>query len=215
MRILIIDDHQLFALSLKELLLEHKDVEEVYISTDGDFSKEPYLSKTDIIICDLMIPQAGGGLTIINHLRNTLKKEIPIIVLSGHTNPQFIKKAMSMKVTSFLSKNASVEELIEAVEAVGAGQQYIEKRLKDQLINNILVEEQVTNYLTSREKDLLQYICSGLSIKEISAKLSLSPHAVQYYYKGLLKKFKLTKMSELISYVISNGLYNIKPPQTS
>jgi len=130
-----------------------------------------------------------------------------VIILSGFTDPQTIKKAMRMDVGGFLSKDIAVEELMEAIETVCAGRQYIEKKLKDDLISSIFTEEKVSYYLTSREKEVLQLVCGGLSIKEVGARLSLSPHTVQYYYKGLMKKLKLSKMSELIVYAINNGLY--------
>lgn len=136
-----------------------------------------------------------------------LNPGIKIIVLSSLIDPQTIKQAIRLGTNGYLPKNVSINELLEAIRTVNAGQQYIARDLTQTLINNIFVEEQVVHYLSPREREVLQEICNGLSVKEIAYKLGLSAHTVHAYHRSTMKKLKVTKTTDLIVYAMQNGLY--------
>lgn len=206
MNILIIDDHQLFANTLRNLLLTKQGVKEVFLCTDGNYNYESYLSKTDLIICDLVIPDQNG-LKIIEHIRKALKINTPIIILSAISDSPTIRQSMRLQANAFVSKNVTPEELLEAIDAVLAKKQYISKNLRDGLINTMFVEDQIIYHLSPREKEVLQEICHGSSIKEIAHKMKLSSNTVQSYHRNVMKKLKVSRIADLIVYAIKHGLY--------
>ena len=92
-------------------------------------------------------------------------------------------------------------------EQVNAGKQYIGKGIRDTLINSVFTDEQVVLHLSPREKEVLQKVCSGRTIKEIAYDLKLSAHTVQYYHRSVMEKLKVKRTTDLIVYAMQHGLY--------
>ena len=86
------------------------------------------------------------------------------------------------------------------------GEQYIEKDLRNELLNSFSTEEQVSFQLSIREKDVLKLICSGFPPKEIAEKLFISIHTVQSHLKNIMRKFKVNRTPDIIVFAIKNGL---------
>ncbi len=207
MDIVLIDDHLLFTQSLKNLLFQHGyHFVTIYESIDS-FSSKNGIKIPDVIIMDLSIPGTNG----MQFLETYGKKiESKIIVLSVQSDVQTIKQALRNGANGFISKSSTIEELVEAIQQVNKGNQYIEKSLRENLLDNMFTEESIIYHLSPREKDVLNKICSGNTIKEIAYELNLSPHTVQYYYRNVMNKLKLKRSAELIVFAIKHGLYSPK-----
>ena len=208
MKITIIDDHKLFSESLKNLLLSQDATHEV----DFYFNAELFLDNLplelpDIIITDIVMPGKFNGLQLIEKCRELFSDKIKYIILSSVYDVQTIKKAIRLGAKAFLSKNILIEELNEAILMVNSVGHYVSKDLRDSIINTVFTEEQVIYHLSPREKEVMHYVCSGMTIKEIAFKLKLSKHTVQYYHNCVLSKLQLNRTSDLIVFAIKNGLY--------
>ena len=207
MIITLLDDHAILTESIKSLLLKLPEVEQVKTYNDPAlFLAEEMLVAPDIIIVDLMMPGING-MKVIEICRSNFKDKVKIIVLSCITDVQTIKQAIRAGANGFLSKGSDIEELTEAIITVNKGNQYIAPKLKDSMLNSFFTEEQVIYHFSPREKDVLNKVCNGLTIKEIAYDLKLSTHTVQYYHRSVLAKLKVKRTSDLIVFAMQNGLY--------
>lgn len=207
MNISLVDEHLLLADALKNLLKLNPEIGDVDTYTDGkEFLNRRTACPPDILIMDLMI-NGLNGLELLDICRNTLPKEMKVIVLSTVTDVQTIKHTIRRGANSFLSKSTLFEELKEAISQVRLGRQYIGRAIRDNLINSVFHEEQVVLHLSPREKEVLQKVCAGNTIKEIAYELKLSAHTVQYYHRSVMDKLKVRRTTDLIVYAMQHGLY--------
>jgi len=207
MNIVLVDEHLLLADALQNLLKLIPEVETVEAYTDGkDFLMERSGTPPDILVMDLAL-NSQNGLELLDVCRSTLPKEMKVIVLSTVTDAQTVKHTIRRGANSFLSKSALFEEFRESIFQVRAGKQYIGKTIRDTLINSVFTEEEVVMHLSPREKEVLQKVCGGHTIKEIAYELKLSAHTVQYYHRSVMDKLKVRRTTDLIVYAMQHGLY--------
>lgn len=209
MKICIIDDHQIITESLKKLLLRSTEVEVVDTYPDADTFLEAITAASlpDIIITDLLMP-GTNGIELVEKVKETYKgAKVSMIILSSITDAQTIKKSLRAGADGFLSKNTSIDELMEAILTVREGKNYIAENLRKHLLDAVFTEEQVVYHLSPREKEVLHKVCSGFTIKEIAYDMNLSVHTVQYYHRNVMAKLKVKRTSDLIVFAMQSGLY--------
>ncbi len=209
MKIALIDDHQMLTDSIKNILAADPSTQEIraFSSAEDFLSSALFAWFPDIIITDLLMP-GMTGMELLEKIKKTHADANPkIIILSSVTDVQTIRQAIRTGASGYLSKNTSIKELMEGIHAVHNGEQFISHKLRNSLINTVFTEEQVVSYLSPREKDVLNLICSGHTIKEAAYELNLSVHTVQSYHKNIMKKFKVNRTADLIVFAIQKGLY--------
>lgn len=206
MNIALIDDHVMFSKSLAQVLAQYDFIEEVRTYKSAkEYQLLSSLVEPDVLIIDIIMPGVNG-IELLAQFKAQNKK-IKIILLSGIKEVQTIRHAMRMGADGYMSKESPPQELVEAIQAVYNGESVIDKSLHKAIVKSTFTEEQMVYHLSPREKDVLAGICSGKTIKEIAREKKLSVHTVQSYHKNIMKKFKMTRTSDLIIYAIQNGLY--------
>ena len=207
MNIVLVDELALLTDALQYVLVQMPEVSDVTSYRDGKvFLAEAAKHPPDLLIMDWAV--AGmTGLELLDCARQMMPKDMKIIVLSNSTDVQTIKHAVRRGANGFLTKTTSVDELKEAIAQVSIGKQYIGKGIRDSLINSVFTDEQVVMHLSPREKEVLQKVCSGRTIKEIAYDLKLSTHTVQYYHRSVMEKLKVKRTTDLIVYAMQHGLY--------
>ncbi len=207
--IAIVDNHYLFAEALADLLaaaLSFKEIK-LYRNTKQFFESEknelPEIILTEIIHTDT------NGIDFLVELKKQYQHS-NVIFLSSVTEVRTMRLAMRKGASGYLSKNSSSKELINAILAVDLGDIYIGENLQYQMIRGSLADDTFVFNLSPREKEVLQFVCSGKTIKETANEMRLSVNTVQTYYKTILKKFKLNRTADLIVFAMQNGLYNPK-----
>ncbi len=210
LHVALIDDHQLLLDSLERYMLRYDFIEklETY-KNPKDFLVAAGNNFPDVIICDIMMP-AMNGIDFIDYLRKAGVSS-KIIVLSSIGEAKTIRHALRIGANGFLGKDTTPDELADAVLAVCAGDNYIGESLRNTLIRNTIAEEKFVYSLSRREKEVLNHVCSGKTIKEAAYEMELSINTVQAYYKSVLKKFNINRTADLIVFAMQNGLYN--PPK--
>ncbi|WP_257668789.1 response regulator [Parapedobacter tibetensis] len=209
MKVSILDDHTLIVESIRGVLNKMPGISEITLYTNPLlFLKEISVNyHPDLLITDLIMPSMGG-LDLIEHCKTLLKDKIKIVVLSSINNAPTVRQALRMGVNGYLAKDATMEELAEAVREIMQGKQYIGKSIQKNFLNSIITEEQVVLHLTPREKEVLELLCSSKTVKEIAHELKLSANTVHSYHKNILRKFKLNRTVDLVSFAIQHGLHN-------
>lgn len=164
---------------------------------DGLKTEQP-----DILLLDIQMPGQSGI-----ELAGLISKQYPLVKIIALTNvdilPQ-VKKMLNQGCMGYLLKDASPETIIEAIEQVYHGEQFLQPVIQQQLLLSLSGKKK-EHVITRREKEILQYIVAGLSSKEIAEKLFLSLRTVENHRNNLLQKFDLKNTAALVKMAIQEG----------
>lgn len=147
-----------------------------------------------------------SGANLIKAYRSHLGEDIKIVVLSSVTQKVEIEEVLQGGANCYVSKEESVESLIQAIHKVIDGETYISESILTQITEQDRKPENGI-HLSPREEELLNLICAGRIMKEVADDLNLSIHTVQSYHKNVMRKFKVRRTSELIIAAIRYGFY--------
>jgi DNA-binding NarL/FixJ family response regulator len=208
MKITLVDDHPLFADSIKLILLQQNNIDEVTTYSNGsDFLLNCKTETPDIIILDLMMPGIDGLKVLENYCNIVADRKAKIIILSFIENSQTIKQALKLGASGFMSKTSTIDEVVQAINEVAGGNKFISKKLGSKLIRDFFENEPTIFSLTDNEKEILELVCKGFSPKEIAGKKEISYHTAQYYIRSIMSKFNVSRTADLIVFAMLHGLY--------
>jgi DNA-binding NarL/FixJ family response regulator len=207
LRVLLVDDHVMVLEGFKRLIEDQCEV--VGMVEDGRTLLEvaPKL-KPDIVTMDISMPWLNG----LDAARR-LKKEMPdvkIIFLTMHADVAYVREAFAAGASGFLMKRSAGTELLQAIHAVSNGQYYITSLITKDLVRSIL--EGASNVspqrdvLTPRQREVLQLVAEGRSVKEIATILTVSAKTVEYHKTQIMEQLNLHTTAELTKYAIAHGL---------
>ncbi len=216
-KILLVDDHPVLREGLKTVL-ELNGEFTIVGEADSGFKACELVPDTnpDVVLMDIRMEGMDG----IKASRN-IKKLYPatrILLLTMHDDEKYILEALEIGVEGYILKMSEMEKVINAIKLINDNETYfdpkitksIAERSKD-LGKQNSAESLLQKYdLTSREIEIADCIVHGLSPKQISEKLFISPNTVYNHRRNVFHKLKIKKSSELISFAINNGLFLIK-----
>jgi DNA-binding NarL/FixJ family response regulator len=206
-RVLVADDHAVVRHGLKQILSEEPDILEV--GEAGSVAEALRLSREgewDVVILDITMPD-GSGLDILRELRHE-KPQLPVLVLSVHSEDQYALRVLRSGAAGYLTKECAPQELVQAVRRVVSGGKYVGLDLAERLAEVLAGDRdaQAHEQLSDREFQVLCLIGSGKSAGEIAQELSLSPKTVSTYRRRVLDKMHLSSNGELTRYVVEHHL---------
>lgn len=192
-KVFIVDDHYMVIEGIRSLLQNEKGVEWAGHATNAA-SCLAFLQQhqPDVILMDINLPDKSGI-----DLCKEVKEKYPsvfVVGLSTFNQQSFIQKMMDSGASGYVLKNASQEELMEAIEAVAKGKTYFSDEASQTLRRN----ESTNIILTRREKEVLELIAEGMTNNVIAQKLFISPTTVDTHRKNLLAKLKAKNTASLI-----------------
>jgi two-component system invasion response regulator UvrY len=207
LKILLADDHTVVRQGIKQIISsaynqatfgEASNLRELHEM----INKEPW----DVVILDLAFPD-GNALEILKQIK-TDYANLPVLVLSMYPEDQYAVRTIRAGASGYLSKESASEELVQAIQKIIVGGEYISPSVAEQLVHYARHEDDqpLYKYLSDREFQVLCLIASGKELKEISRELSLSSKTVSTYRSRLLEKMNMHTNAELIHYAIQNGL---------
>lgn len=207
-KIFLAEDQQLFVEGLKQLLADQEDIAFEGTANNGREALTAILeSVPDLCMLDINMPEMDGISLAIR-----LKKEhpqLPIIMLSTHTNKEFIKDLVSIGVEGFVIKNADKDELVQAIRTVASGGQWFSDILQPEIAET---RKEIENHpdhlklLSKRELEILRLIGQGFSSVEIAEKLFLSAHTVDTHRRNIMLKLNMNNLAALVRYANDRGL---------
>jgi DNA-binding NarL/FixJ family response regulator len=209
-RILIADDHALVAEGLKGLLAESYEI--VGISSNGrSLLDDAATLKPDVIVLDVGMPELNGIDAAVQ-----LGKILPsakLVFVTQQVDVQYLRAAFRAGATGYVAKQSATRELLIAIQKALSGEIYVTPLLKDALPDLSLKElrqssDVFAKDLTPRQREVLQLVAEGKTIKEISSALQISPKTVEFHKNALMNEIGLRTTAELTRYAISRGLIN-------
>lgn len=205
--ILIVDDHAIVREGIKTILkLESGFSVTGMAKNAAEALKVVASKKVDVMILDISLP-GRSGLEIIKEVKK-VQPHTRIIMLSIYPEDRFAIRAFKAGASGYLTKEMAPEMIVEAVRKVSSGGKYITPAIAEKLADelNELTEKSPHERLSDREFDVMCMIGSGRALIEIAEKLGISDRTVSTYRTRILKKMTLKNNSEVIHYVIDNGL---------
>jgi len=215
-KIVIVDDHSLFAESLEGLINNFPDFEVQYVVNNGQELINRLSSQKDfpdIVLLDINMPVLDGVQTMYWLKKNQFC--IDVLALSMEDNEETIIKMLSYGAKGYLLKDINHEELQTALkEVINKGFYYTDK-VHNSLIKSLnSTEEQVAGKnnhanLNDREKTFLEFACTDMTYKEIAEKMFISPKTVDGYRDNLFKKFKVGNRIGMVLFALKHNLVKI------
>jgi DNA-binding NarL/FixJ family response regulator len=207
MKIMIVEDHPVVVEGLKKLLLDAGIAELCLTASDGRECLLFLMSfKPDIILLDINLPDINGI-----DLCKTIKSKYPeykVLAISSFSERSYISHMMSNGASGYVLKNASEEEIIDAVKTIYEGGTYLSDDVQEILRKDNRNAE--IPLLTNREKEVLQLLADGFTNKEIGDKLFISPLTVDSHRKNLIMKLEAKNTPSLIKIAITKNLIDFK-----
>ena len=194
---------------LRSLLEAEVDIRVTGEANDGLETLEKLAKhEPDVVILDITMPKLGGLQTL-----ERIRAEHPrvkTILLSMHAETPLIQSAVSLGADGYLLKTARSSELIEAIRAVLAGDNYFSPPVARAIIQALRepgrMADEPFSLLSSREREVLLQIAEGLSAKEIAARLEISAKTVEAHRTSLMRKLGVKKATELVRYAVRHGI---------
>jgi DNA-binding NarL/FixJ family response regulator len=203
-RILLADDHTLMVDALKHLLEAEFDV--VGTARDGRQllqAVEQFLP--ELAVVDIAMPLLNG-LDAAEQLK-ALHPDIKVIILTQNRDPQMAAEAFRRRASGYLLKDSAASELIAAIRMVLKGGRYTSPAIRPEDDDDVLpAVESTTRPLTLREREVLQLLAEGKSMKEAGAILDISPRTVEFHKYRIMQLVGAKTGAELVQYAIKHGL---------
>jgi two-component system invasion response regulator UvrY len=205
-KILIVDDHEMFREGLKRILLdEFKEAEFGEAANATEALSQVWKNSWDIVLLDVSM-RGRTGLDVLKEIRGSECKA-PVLVLSGHAEEQYAVRVLKAGGAGYLTKESAPQELCRAVRKVLSGGRYITPAVAERLVSEIQSSGRPAHEaLSNREYQVMLMMAAGKMPKEIGDELSLSVKTVGTYRTRILDKLKLKNNGELMRYVLERGL---------
>lgn len=210
-KIILVDDHQMFREGLKFVLEQISEFEIIGAAANGQEYMELLKNAVpDVVIMDIGMPVMDG----IEATRRTTENypTVSVIALSMFGDQEYYHRMVAVGVKGFLIKEAGIDELEKAVRTVHTGNTYFSQELLRNIImtiSNTKVKPRDAQQLSKREEEVLRMICKGLTTKEISDLLFISQKTVEGHKANLFSKTQSKNSLNLMLYAVKNKLVEI------
>lgn len=204
MKVLLVDDHAVVRSGLRRLLADLPRAEVGEAATGREALAAVRDAPPDLVVLDLNLPGLGG----LELLRRLLLEHpaARVLVLSMHAEALYASRALRAGASGYLSKNASPEELLEAVRRVAEGGRYIEAEIAQELALQLAAAEGPLERLSGRDLEILRLLGDGRGLAEIADALGVSYKTVANACTGIKAKLGVTRTTDLVRLAIEMGV---------
>lgn len=208
-KVFIVDDHEIIREGLKMIIREATDLKfagEAQDATEG--LKKIKVTDCDVVILDLNMPDKNG-IDLIADIKH-VKPKVHILMLSIQPEEKYALRSLKAGASGYLSKDAALDELVNAIRKVHTRGRYISTTLAEQIAFDVVPEDSLALFdtLSAREKEIMLKIAKGQKVKEIAEELELSDSTVFTYRMRILEKLCMKSNVELARYAMENKLVN-------
>ena len=217
-RIIIVDDNYDHLSGIKELIEIESDFDVVATATSASVAISLIKKyRPEIVLMDINMPEKDG-LTAIAEIEK-LDLGVRIIALTGYDDPDLIFRAMKIGAKGYILKTMASEQLIYAIDEVAAGKIYLPAALSSRFFEYfqqsfkeetqvVADEENLLNYLTQREEEVLDLLTQGITYKGVAQKLFISETTVKTHVNNIVQKLQVNDRTQAVLYALNNGFLN-------
>ncbi len=205
-RVLLVDDHEMFVESLDRVLRDEADIE--VVGQANSCATAVQLAETlqpGVAIVDYLLPD-GDGLTAAATLR-TVSPGTQVLLLTGLSDDRLATSAIEAGCSGFLTKDKAVRELVSAVRLAHAGGAYLSPEVLAALLRRLDRSHRGPGFdLTFREQEVLQLLAAGVGNKDIAGRLDLSFHTIRNHVQNVIVKLGAHSKLEAVAIAAREGL---------
>jgi len=206
-RVLLADDHILLLEGLYKVLTPDFDV--VGTVTDGRAVLDMAVAlQPQVVLLDISM-QNLNGLDAARQLRKILP-DAKIVIVTMHADPAYAVEALRIGVLGYVLKQSAASELVQAIREVLKDHQYVTPLISKQVLTSLLEASPGApspgGHLTPRQREVLQLVAEGHSMKEIAATLKISVKTVELHKSAIMTRIGVRSTAELTQYAMAMGL---------
>ena len=218
-RVLLIDDNSDHLRGIKELINLESSFDVIGATTSANIGinmAKKY--RPNLILMDINMPEKDG-LQAIQEIEK-LELGCKIIALSAYDDADLIFRAMKIGAKGYILKTMASAQLIHAMDEIAAGKVYLPSALSSRFFeyfqnsfkeeNKSSEEENLLNYLTGREEEVLELLTQGNNYKTIAGKLFISETTVKTHVNNIFQKLQVNDRTQAVLYALNNGFANRK-----
>jgi DNA-binding NarL/FixJ family response regulator len=208
-RILIADDHAIFAETLRAYL--DKTLTVIGLVADGRaMLQEAIRLKPDVVVADIAMPLLNG-LDAARRIREQAPK-VKFVFLTMLDDPNLAAAALELGRVAFVLKCCGGGEVLKAIKETLHGRSYLTPRLRaEDWVAARARARQFSKELTERQRDFIKLFAEGHPLKEIAAVLSLSEKTVEFHKHHIMQLFNLKSNADLVLFAVKRGLISVGP----
>lgn len=218
-RIVIADNHTLFAQGLRSLVEREPDFEIVGEATDGrEAIRRAAELRPDVVLMDVVMPNLNGF-----DATRILRDEVPdvrVLALSMHVDKRYVLGMLEAGASGYVPKDAGFDEVARAIRAVARGHGYLSPSIAGVVVDGYTrragqTASSSSTQLSQREREVLQLLAEGATAKEVASRLHLSIKTVETHRRNLLSKLELETVADLVRYAIREGITSLDQVERS
>lgn len=204
-RVLLADDHTLLLGALEKLLSEECEV--IGQVSDGRaLVAAAEELKPDVIVLDISMPLLNG-VEAARQIKQKLRN-VKLVFLTMNEDADLAAEAFRAGASAYLLKRSATSELPLAIREVMQGRSYVTPLVTEGLVESLLQPEprKPAHELTPRQREVLQLLAEGRSMKEVASVLNLTPRTVAFHKYRMMDELKVKSTAELVQYAVKHHI---------
>ena len=214
-KVLVADDHPVVRKGLQSCLARQDRLRIIGEAADGEEALQKALQlEPDVVLMDISMPRRDG-LAVTQVLRKSAP-QMKVLVLSVHSNKDFIFRIIQAGAHGYISKEASPEELFRAIETVYNGETFFSPEIAQAALTHLVQtggKREPFAELTAREREVLILIAQGRSNKEIANQLGIGVRTIETHRERIMRRLDIHSIAGLTKFAIANGLVSLEDGQ--
>ena len=202
-RILMADDHLMLLDAFKALLEPDYDV--VGTVSDGRTLLEEFSRlNPDVVLLDVAMPLLNG-LDAGRQLK-AQRRSVKLIYLTMNPDPDLAGEALRLGASGYVLKSSAAQELKQAIHEALRGRSYITPLITRDVVGSLIQQRTPRHELTTRQREVLQLLAEGKSMKEVAAILDLTPRTVAFHKYRMMEQLRVKSSAELVKFAVREGV---------
>ncbi len=202
-RILMADDHLMLLEAFKALL--EPDFEVIGMVTDGRMLVEEFSRlHPDVVLLDVAMPLLNG-LDAGRQLK-AQRRAVKLIYLTMNPDADLASEALRLGASGYVLKSSAAQELKQAIHEALRGRSYITPLITRDVVGSLIERRPRQHELTARQREVLQLLAEGKSMKEVAAILDLTPRTVAFHKYRMMEQLRLKSSAELVRFAVQSGV---------
>jgi DNA-binding NarL/FixJ family response regulator len=204
-RVILADDHTLVLEAFRTLLASEVDV--VATATDGhELIRVVKKHKPDVVVTDISMPVLNGMDACLKLLK--VLPNLKVIFLTVSDDPDLVAEVIRTGAKGYLLKSSAASELLQAIKAVASGSTYITPLVTESMIGSLIHggKRDMVEKLTVRQREILQLLAEGNTMKQAAEILHLTPRTVAFHKYRIMETLGIENNAQLVRYALKSGL---------